>query len=109
MTDIGETARQVSAAAARDEAALFDQQYQLDRQAERAVATLVEQGRARARQWADDDRRDEADRRFDPEPDDAEERAAATARGAPAPVRAAARPVEVEEEDDDDPPTRWLH
>src|SRR6059036_1302680 len=70
MTEILRVAEQVGVQAERDEAEAFNRQYELSRGAERAVAALAEQGAARARQWAEDDRRDEADRRFDPEPDD---------------------------------------
>src|SRR3954447_27018995 len=103
MSEIVRVAEQVGVQAELDEAEAFNRQYELSRGAERAVAALAKQGAARARQWAEDDRRDEADRRFDPEPDD------------PPPVEPApSRLLQMAGEDRyedvvwDDGPPRWL-
>lgn len=80
MSTPTELAEQLMARAERDDAAAFDAQYELARRGERVVAALAADGAARARQWAEDDRRGErhAERRDD-------------------------------EADDDEVPTRWLH
>src|SRR3954470_316254 len=104
MSDIVQLAAELSARAQREEAAAFDRQYELARRAEAALAALTADGQARARQWAEDDRRDDADRRFDPEPDDVEREPVALRVGTAPP-----RPARVPEfEDEEDEPTTWL-
>jgi len=109
MTEIIRLAEQVAAQAERDEAAAFDRQYELARRGERAVADLAAQGAARARAWAEDDRRDEADRRFDPEPE--EPAAVARRTGGTAgrrPIRGANDEHDEHHGGEGDGPTSWL-
>ncbi len=115
MNEIARFAAELTAQARRDEAAAFDRQYELARRAERAVAALAADGQARGRQWAEDDRRDDVDRRFDPEPDYAESHDADPNRAGPAlramaPARRAAPTTAQRDADDDeeDEPTTWL-
>src|SRR3954447_18756651 len=115
MNDVVQLATELTARAQREEAAAFDRQYQLARRAEQALAALTAAGENRARQWADDDRRDDADRRFDPEPDDVERAAPVAPRPGPMPTLSGggvrgARGASKHDEDDDeeDEPTTWL-
>lgn len=108
MNDIAGFAAELGAQARRDEAAAFDRQYELARRSERAVAALAADGADRARQWADDDGRADADRRFEPEPEDAE--------AGPSPRPAAPRRVvgadaggdDDRDDEEDDEPRSWL-
>src|SRR4051794_1980997 len=107
MNAIVQLAAELSARAQRAEAAAFDQQYELARRAERALAALTAEGQARTRQWAEDDRRQDADRRFDPEPDLVDRPVPFRTGSAPArPARV--RHAEVDRDDEEDEPTTWL-
>ena len=110
MNEIVRVAEDVRAQAERAEAAAFDREYELRRRAECVLTAMTAEGRARARQWAEDDRRaerDEADRRFDPEPDELAAPVPSTA-----PPRSAGRrpdPAAADGTDDEeDEPTSWL-
>ena len=110
MNEIVRVADDVRARAERAEAAAFDREYELGRRAERVLTAITADGRARARQWAEDDRRaerDEADRRFDPEPDEPD--AAVPSAGPPRSAGRRPGPAAADGTDDEEeePPT-WL-
>jgi len=96
--EVVRAAERVRAGAEREEADAFDRRYALERRVEWALAALDEAGRALAQQWAEADRRDEADRRFEPEPDDPEP---------VSPRRPEAAPASDDDLPDDDLPTTW--
>lgn len=113
MREIGEVAAALTLRAEQDEAADVDRQYELERRGERAVAAMQDEGRQRARRWAEDDRRDVTDRRFDPEPEEPPPPATDPAPRPhvlrpPAPRPTAPRRTRPVEEEDDDPPASWL-
>ncbi len=112
-------ARDLGEQAERDEAAAFDSQHALRREAERAATSIIATGQERMREAeAERERRAEQARRaadgpdrFDTQDDiddDAEFRRGPARRARTAPPASHQRPAPPEEDEEDEVPSRWL-